>query len=163
MEDCMTPPKPAEEHQWLQQLVGDWTMVGTALTPDGGTMESTGKENVSSLGGLWIIGQGEGSMPDGTAAQMRLTVGFDPAKGKFIGSWVGSMMTSQWVYEGELDEARKVLTLNTEGPGFEDGVISKYRDVHEIIDDDHRVLTSHAQGKDGEWTQFMRADYYRVK
>src|SRR5690606_14313146 len=114
---CMKAPEPTAEHQWLQQLVGEWKMEGSATTPDGGTMNSIGTETVKSLGGLWIIGEGEGSMPDGSPAQMRVTIGFDASKGKFVGSWVGSMMTGQWVYEGELDEARKVLTLNTEGPG----------------------------------------------
>ena len=164
----MTPPEPTSQHQWLQQLVGEWTMTGTVeMGPDTptheSTHESTGKETVYSLGGLWFVCEGEGCIPDGAPGQMRMTLGYDTTKQKFVGSWVGSMMTNMWVYEGELDDTGKILTLNTEGPGFEEGTIGKYRDVIEFKSNDQRILTSHALGADGAWNQFMQADYRRVK
>ena len=118
---------------------------------------------VRTIGGLWIVCEGHGSMPDGVTGNMMMTLGYDPAKQKFIGSWIGSMMTNLWVYEGELDESGRVLSLHTEGPSFEEGKVGKYKDVIEMVSDDHRVLTSHAQSEDGSWKQFMRTDYHRVK
>lgn len=159
----MKAPDPTPQHQWLQQLVGSWQMEGKAVMPDGGSMESTGSETVSTLGGLWVVCEGESRLPDGTVGFMRMSLGYDPAKQKFTGTWIGSMMNQMWVYEGDLDQTGKVLTLNTEGPGFEEGTIGQYRDIITMADNDHRILTSEAQGKDGTWTQFMRADYYRVK
>jgi hypothetical protein len=77
------------------------------------------------------------------------------------------MMTWMWIYEGSLDAAQKVLTLNSEGPQFTpegnvvEGKLAKYRDVIEFKSDDHRVLTSHVLGDDGTWSQFMEAHYRR--
>ena len=57
-----------------------------------------------------------------------------------------------------------MLTLNAEGPSMAtEGKMAKYRDVIEFKSDDHRVLTSHMLGDDGEWRQFMTAHYRRKK
>jgi hypothetical protein len=91
---------------------------------------------------------------------MRITLGFDPAKGRFVGSWVGSMMPMLWTYDGFLDEGRKVLTLESEGPSFSgDGTISKYRDVIEVVSPAERRFHSRVLGPDGSWNQFMTARY----
>jgi hypothetical protein len=57
-----------------------------------------------------------------------------------------------------------VLTLNAEGPSMAgDGKMAKYKDVIEVKSDDHRVLTSHVLGDDGNWQHFMTANYRRKK
>src|SRR5688500_19643938 len=38
---------------------------------------------------------------------------------------------------------------------------ARYRDVIEFKSDDHRLLTSHVLGDDGNWSQFMEAHYRR--
>jgi hypothetical protein len=74
------------------------------------------------------------------------------------------MMHNLWVYEGDLDPAGKALTLESEGPSFAgDGKMAKYRDVIEFQSQDHRTLTSHVLGEDGQWRQFMTALYRRAK
>ena len=76
----------------------------------------------------------------------RASIVIDPKAKRFKGTWVGSMITHLWVYDGTLDAARKVLTLTAEGPSFTgDGTTSKYRDVAEIKSRDHRTLTSSVQ------------------
>jgi hypothetical protein len=114
------------------------------------------------LGDLWAICEMEGEMPDGGTGQMIMTLGFDAAKGKFVGTFVGGMMTFLWVYEGELDAAGKVLTLNVEGPSFAgDGTMAKYQDIIEIKGPNERTLSSQALGPDGKWNRFMTATYKR--
>jgi hypothetical protein len=125
---------------------------------------STGSESVRSLGGLWVVAQGQGEMPGGGPATMVMTLGFDPSSQRYVGTWIGSMMTHLWVYDGSLDPAGKVLTLNTEGPSMTaEGKMGKYRDVIEFQSDDHRVLTSYALDDDGQWREFMTAHYRRKK
>ncbi len=157
--------KPQKEHEWLQKLVGDWTSEMDAMMGPDKPMETCkGTEHVRSIGGLWTMGEGTGQMPDGGAAITFMTLGYDPAKGKFVGTFIGSMMTNMWLYEGTLDASGKVLTLDTEGPSFAgDGTMAKYKDVIEFKSNDHRTLTSQVQGADGKWTQFMTATYRRKK
>jgi hypothetical protein len=155
----MTMPKaePQKEHQWLQILVGEWT-----LEDDKAPGQWT--ESVRSLHGLWILAEGQGEMPGGGAATTVMTLGYDPQKKRYVGTWIGSMMTHLWIYDGELDATGKILTLNSEGPDMSgEGKMVKYRDVIELKSDDHRVLTSHMLGEDGQWNQFMTAHYRRKK
>jgi hypothetical protein len=92
-----------------------------------------------------------------------MTLGFDPAKGRFVGTFVASMMHHLWIYEGGLDAGRNALTLHTEGPGVEDDVkMAQYRDVITFEDDDYRVMTSSYQRDDGTWQLFMTAHYRRA-
>lgn len=156
---------PVKEHQWLQRLVGEWTYEGSGdMGPDQPPCKMSGTESVRSVGGLWIVGNGTGVMPDGAAATMVLTLGFDPARGKFLGTWIGSMMTHMWVYEGSLDASGRVLTLDTTGPSMADpNKTARYQDIIEIKSDDVRTLTSRALGDDGTWRQFMQAEYRRKK
>ena len=109
-----------------------------------------------------MIGEGQGEMPGGGDARMLLTLGYDPQRQRFVGTWLGSMMTHLWIYEGELDPNERVLTLNAEGPSFAaPEKRARYQDIIEIISPDHRTLTSRTQGDDGQWTQFMQAHYRR--
>lgn len=156
---------PQKEHEWLQKLVGDWTFESECMgEPGKPTEKHRGTESVKSLGGLWIVGEGQGEMPGGGTARMMITLGFDPQRNRFVGTWVGSMMTHLWVYEGELDASGRVLTLNAEGPSFTDpGKLTRYQDIIEVPSADHRVLSSRSLGEDGKWTHFMTAHYRRAK
>ncbi|HSO74253.1 MAG TPA: DUF1579 domain-containing protein [Blastocatellia bacterium] len=157
--------EPQKEHLWLHKLLGEWT---SEMSMSEETQEkSTGSETVRKLGDLWVLCEGRGEMPGGGTAHMLMTLGYDPRKKRYVGTWVGSMMTWMWIYEGSLDATQKVLTLSSEGPQFTpegkivDGKSAKYRDVIEFKSDNHRVLTSHVLGEDGKWNQFMTAHYRR--
>ena len=68
--------EPQTEHQWLQQLVGDWTYTTEAtMTPDQPAIKSTWRESVRSLDGIWIVCEGRGDMPDGCAGTTLMTLG----------------------------------------------------------------------------------------
>lgn len=149
------------EHQWLTRLVGEWTYEHDA----GDSNEKfTGEESVRAIGDIWIQCEGRGRMPDGKPAITLMTLGYDPAVQRFVGSFIGSMMTHQWIYSGQLNADGTVLTLDTEGPSFAgDGRIVKYRDAIELRGDDHRVLTSSQQGADATFATFMTAHYHRKR
>jgi hypothetical protein len=155
---------PQSEHNWLQQLVGEWTFEAEAVMgPGEPPMKSTGTESVRSLGGLWVVCEGNGEMPGGGEATMILTLGFEPRTGRYQGTWIGSMMTQMWVYDGEVDAGGTILTLHTEGPHFGDpSRLASYRETIEIKSRDHRTFSSAMQGDDGEWLTFMTAHYRRA-
>ena len=158
--------EPQKEHEWLTKLVGDWTMEGVCdMGPDKPPFKSESKETVRSVGGLFIVAEGSGEMPDGEPVTTLMTLGYDPMTERYVGSWVGSMMAHMWVYDGEMDASGKVLTLNAEGPSFTDPTKrAKYQDIIEIVDENNRVLKSRTQKEDGSWTDFfMTATYRRCK
>ena len=161
----MMPAKPEKEHEWLQKLTGEWSFTvafpgGPEQPPAGG--HPPGSETVRSIGGLWVMAEGRGQVPGGGPATMMMTLGYDPQKKKFVGTWFGSMMTYLWVYEGSLDESGKVLTLETEGPDFKNpGKMGKFREVIELTSDDERTFTSYALS-DGEWQKLMMMTYTRT-
>ncbi|MBC8114992.1 MAG: DUF1579 domain-containing protein, partial [Candidatus Saccharimonas sp.] len=155
--------KPQAEHQWLQKLVGEWTVEGEcSMGPDQPPSKMTGREVVRSLGGLWTVGEGE--MSDGGTCDSIMTLGYDPQSKRFVGTFIASMMTHLWPYNGSLDAAGKVLTLDSEGPSpAADGTMAKYQDIIEFVSDDHRLLSSQFLGDDGQWHPFMQAHYRRTK
>lgn len=153
-----------KEHAWLQQLLGEWTYEGEAMMgPDKPAERFAGTERVRSVGNVWFIAESEGGVVEGPAANTMATFGYDVQKQRFVGSFIGSMMTNLWIYDGALDAAGKVLTLDTEGPGMsEDGKLARYRDVLEVVSADHRTMSSEIQGDDGTWTRFMSMTYRRT-
>jgi hypothetical protein len=154
-----------EEHRWLEKLIGEWTYEGESAGEPGKPAERfSGIERVRPLGKLWVLCEGEGKMPDGEAATMLMTLGYDPKGKRYTGTWVGSMMTHLWVYDGQLDADRRVLTLSSDGPSFTgDDKMAPYQDIITFKDDDYRILTSQTPGEDGEWKVFMTAHYRRRK
>ena len=157
--------EPQREHRWLQKLVGDWSYEHECeAEPDKPREKFTGTERVRLLGGLWVLCEGTGQMPGGGAAQTLMTLGYDTEKKRFVGTWVGSMMANLWVYDGELDASGRILTLNSEGPDWNNpGKTARYQDIIEIVSDDHRVLRSQTPTPDGKWQQFLEAHYRRTK
>ena len=152
-----------KEHHWLAQLDGEWTYEGECdMGPDQPSMKMQGRETVRSIGELWRIAEGRSGMPDGGEAHTVMTLGYDAAKGRYVGSYVASMMTMMWLYEGSLDASGRVLTLDCEGPDFSgDGSIAKYQDIIEIVDADTRLFRSQTF-RDGAWREFLRSRYRRA-
>lgn len=157
--------EPQKEHLWLQQLVGEWTSEAEcSMSPGQPSTKSYGTERVRMVGGLWMVGEGQGEMPGGGTATMIMTLGYDPQKKRYLGTWIGSMMTHMWHYDGEMDASGRILTLSAEGPSMAgDGTMAKYQDIIEIKSKDHRTLSSRVLGPDGTWNHFMTAHYRRRK
>ncbi|MGV0029121.1 DUF1579 domain-containing protein [Phormidesmis priestleyi] len=154
--------EPQKQHQWLDQLIGEWiSEVEYSMDSDQPPSKTKGTEVVRSLGGLWIIAEGVGEMPDASSGKTMMTLGFDPQSDRFVGTFIGTMMTHLWIYNGFLDATEKVLTLDTEGPNFTQSAMTKYKDIIEFVSNDHRIMTSQILGDDGNWLQFMTAHYRR--
>lgn len=153
--------KPVAEHEFLQQLVGEWTYECEMLMgPDQPAQKMSGTESVRGLGGLWVLCEGKGKMPDGGDATMMLTIGYDPALGKYVGTWLGSMMARLWVYD--ITREGNSLHMESDGPAFDDPKKTvRYRDSIEVISPDLRKFTSSFVGDDGNRITFMSSEYRR--
>lgn len=154
-----------KEHRWLQKLVGQWAGECECQIPGQPPAKTSGTEVVRSIGGLWTVGEGEGECPmSKSLVQSIMTLGYDPQKQRFVGTFIASMMTHMWHYEGTLDESANRLVLDTQGPDFtgKSGLV-RYQDIIEFTDDDHRILRSQVLGENGQWQEFMIGHYERVK
>ncbi|MDX2017466.1 MAG: DUF1579 domain-containing protein [Planctomycetota bacterium] len=156
--------QPTNEHLWLKRFVGQWEVESEcSMGPDQPPMKGRGVEQVRMLGDLWLIAESSFSMPGAGEGSAVLTLGFDPLRRKFLGTWVGSMMTHLFVYEGELDEATGTLPLSCTGPDFADPTkLAPYLDVYRLAPTGERSLVSHMRGPDGHWVPFMTSSYRRL-
>lgn len=138
-------------------MVGEWTLASEGETP--------WVETCRPLGDIWIVIESRGRMPDGSAGQTLLTLGFDPKRQRFVGTWIGSMMTHMWVYDGTLDETGTELTLDCQGPDFfnpDNPEMIAFRDIVTLKDRHTRLLRSESQQPDGSWKKFMSMEYRRT-
>jgi hypothetical protein len=155
-------PAPVKQHEWLQRFVGEWDAdVEAYMAPGQPPMQTKGVSRARMLGGFWLIEEGQNTM---MPYAFILTLGFDPQKKKYVGTWIDTMMGHLWKYEGTVDSTGKILTLDTEGPNpMEDGKIGKVREVTEFKNDDLRVLTSTRLADDGTSTKIMTVTLRRKR
>ncbi len=107
---------PTAEHRWLMQGVGERESVATTPQDAGeAATEVRSIDRTRAIGEFWTVTEGEADV-FGTPFIAVLTIGYDPEKGKFVGTWIDSSSTELYHYVGALDEAGKVLTLEAEGP-----------------------------------------------
>jgi hypothetical protein len=167
-QNCPPPDwlvRPQGEHAWLQRLVGDWECdappppPGVALPPDA---PSTLVTTYRTLDGVWLVGESAMPSPDGTMGHTLMTVGFDPARGRFVGTWIGSMMTHLWVYDGELDPDGRTLLLYADGPDMAGtGAMVQYCDSIEFVEADRHVFRGSLRDENGGWKPFMELEFRR--
>ena len=120
-------------------------------------------ETIEPMGELWVVTRGRGPGADAPFRSMT-TFGYDPDLGKFVGSYVDTIQTKMWSYEGFLDESGKVLTLETEGPSMaKPGTTTLYRDQYILEDTDTKRIVTSAQDEDGSWVQFAEMRGRRVR
>lgn len=155
---------PAPENAWLEQFTGEWeTTSEFSVGPGVPQLTSSGTMSSRMLGGHWVVSEMSAEMM-GTKVEAVQTLGYDAEKQKYIGTWVDSMASHLWKYEGSVDETGNKLTLEAEGPNFmAGGELTKFRDAYEFKSPDHFVATSSMLGESGEWVAFMTGDFRRKK
>jgi hypothetical protein len=157
-------PPPTKEHDWLKQFVGEWeSRAEVTMAPGQPPITAKGGETNRMLGGFWMVSEGSSEIM-GTHVRAILTIGYDPDKKRYVGTWVDSMTNYLWKYEGTVDATGKVLILETEGPSPTDpSKTAKFREVHEFKSADYRSFTSSVLGTDGKWVTFVKVDTRRKK
>ncbi|MCC9600940.1 DUF1579 domain-containing protein [Stieleria sp. JC731] len=155
-QDVPEMPKPTTEHQWLDKFTGKWaTDCSAKMGPDQADVECKGHMTSRSVGGFWVINEMKGEMSGMPMIGVQ-TIGYDKAKGKFVGTWIDSSNSFMWKYEGSLNKEKTTLTLEAEGPNFfVDGKMANFRDIYEFTSDDQFLLKSQIESEDGQWITFM--------
>ncbi|RIK88342.1 MAG: hypothetical protein DCC67_00845 [Planctomycetota bacterium] len=157
-------PQPTKEHQLLAQFAGQWkSRAETMPAPGQVPIVCEGTETARMLGGYWLVAEGQGDML-GQPVTSLLTIGYDPAKQKYVGTFICSVAADLWQYEGAMDPSGKKLTLHAEGPSMLDPTKpAKYREVLELKDADHKTFTSFMETDEGKWQPIVTVTYERVK
>ena len=161
MSACKEMPGPVKEHELLQKFVGEWESEGEAfMAPGQPPTKLKGVESSRLIGGFWFVAQIKSTVPDFPYEQI-LTIGYDPAKKKYIGTVIDSMTSHIWQFEGTFDLTGNILTWETEGPVPSPQTPSKFREVTELKSPDHKVFTSSILGPDGSWNTIMTINIRR--
>lgn len=162
--DTTAATQSGDEYKLLKSLVGEWSYHASAVVAPGeDPMTCEGAETTRAFGDNWFICNLEGQMGDVKVSGI-MTLGYDPVQKKYIGTWIDSVNKHMFIYDGSLDETGKVLSLLTSGPDFADPTKTRQmKDVIELIDNDHRTLTSYMLDDSGAWVQFMKSEYTRKK
>jgi hypothetical protein len=157
-------PKPTKEHALLAQFAGEWNVTAeTVPAPGEAAIKCEGTESAKLMGGFWLVSQAEANMM-GMPVKSLLTIGYSPASKKYTGTFVCTMDSTLWKYDGAMDEKGQKLTLETEGPSPLDATKkAKFREILELKDKDHKTFTSFMQGDDGKWQQIVTMEYRRKK
>lgn len=159
------PGIPAtKEHEWLHQLAGQWEAdVEVSAEPGKPPLKLKSTEDTRRIGGFWILSASE-VPPPGMPFARALTLGWDPQKKKYVGTWVDSFSTYIGRYEGSMDAAGRTLTLEGEMPSpFDPAKSVRVREVIELKSQDQKVVTTSVQGEDGSWFTLVRVDARRRK
>lgn len=158
----MKMPEPVQQHQWLERFVGEWESEGECYVDPAKPAKINGSEKAHRLGKFWVMAKGKAKMGEMEMENV-FTLGFDPRKGKFVGTWVDSMNDTLWTYEGSLSEDGNTLTLNSEGYCPMHKKVMSFKEVIEFKSEDEKVFTSMMKGDDGEWTKMVSVTSKRKK
>jgi hypothetical protein len=158
---AMEAPKPGPEHKILADDVGTWdATVEMWMAPGAAPVVSKGVEKVRMLGGFWQVSDFEGTFM-GQPFQGLGQVGYDPAKKKYVSTWIDTWSTAFSNGEATYDSAAKTMTGAMEMPG-QDGKLTKVKETT-VWKGDTRVFTMSAPGPDGKEVPTMRITYTRRK
>ena len=156
---AQVPPTPGPEHEMLKKDVGTWdATVEMFMAPGAPPSVSKGTEAVTMMGGFWQLTEFKSEMM-GQPFEGRGAMGYDPAKKKYVETWVDTMAPGYYTVEGTYNAATKTLTAVMEGPD-PSGTVTKTKETTEWKDADTRVFTMYAP--DGQ-AVVMRISYKRRK
>lgn len=144
---------------WAEPFLGEWAM--EIVEGNDGTPTMTGSDTVRLMGS-WLVAETFGQNADGESFRMITSIGFDPAKGSYVGATVGTMTPSIFVLDGHRDASSGALTLETEGPAITQGKkTDRYRDIWRMTGPDTREIGAEVLQPDGAWREFMRYRFVR--
>lgn len=151
------------KHELLKQFVGHWESKAECnFGPDAGLVESSGTIDSKMIGGLWMVSDLQIKMP-GMDMTGQMTLGYDPEKDLYVGTWVDSVMNHIWHYKGTVDESGTRFTLNASGPAMDGSdTPTDYRDIYDFVADGEIKTTSLTRTADGEWVTFMTGESTRT-
>jgi len=155
---------PGEHHKHMQEMIGDWDVVGKFWMGPGEPMMSTGTAKFTSLyGGLYVKQEYKSAMM-GMPLEGTGLMGYDLFNDQHWAIWYDNMSSGIYKSTGTCDAEDMVMTST----GMMDDPMTGRKDVKvketvKTIDDDTFVFTMYEVGEDGTETKTMEMTYTRKK
>ncbi len=145
-------PTPSEEHKLVMQDVGDWTIKGKMMMPEG-MQEFKGEEKVVGIGQFWTVSHYSSDMFGGLKGSA--TMGYDPIAKKFVGTWVDSFQPAVTRMKGTYDKKTRTMTYETSGIGM-DGKPMPGKIIIQHKDDNTHTFTMMHQDPTGQTDKMVK-------
>lgn len=155
-------PTPLPEHAVLKEEAGLWdATVESFMAPGQPPVLSKGTETGIMVGDFWLVSEFKTDMM-GQPFTGRGTLGYDPAKKKYVSTWVDSMTPTLSLGESTYDAATHTFTGWLDGLDYA-GQPTKIKTVTAFKDPATRVFTMSLPGSDGKDMTALRITYTRRK
>lgn len=155
-------PRPGPEHAILKEQAGVWdATVESFMAPGQPPVLSKGTETGTMVGDFWVVSDFKTEMM-GMPFTGHGTLGYDPARKKYVSSWIDSMTPTLSLGESDYDPATRTFTGWLDGLDYA-GQPTKIKAVTVWKDPTTRVFTMSLKGPDGKDMTAMRITYTRRK
>lgn len=155
----MPEPEIGPELALLRKDVGTWSAAIT-VTPQPGAepQSSTGRLTGRLIcGGRWLVTEFKNHT---TGFEGHGIYGFNPATGRYVGTWVDDMRSNLYVGEGDWDEVSRTMTFHWSAalPG---GRTMTWRETSTSVSDSEQIFRVVFPGPDAAEFEMMHVLYRR--
>jgi hypothetical protein len=152
---------PGAPHKLLASMTGIWTTrTKSWCEPGKPPMESTGTcEQKMLLGGRYLQQEFSGEMMGSPFAGIGVT-GYDNHTKKYVSTWMDSMSTGIFLFEGTASADGKTITQASKNDDPVQGPM-EWRSVTRIVDDNTIEFEMYGTGKSGKEVKMMEITYTR--
>ncbi len=149
------------QHKLLANMEGSWnTSSKSWLEPGKPPVESTGAcEQKMILGGRFLQMMYSGDMMGQPFNGIGVT-GYDNQKQKYVSTWMDSMSTSIFLFEGTGDTEGQVITQECQGEDPVRGPMT-WRSVTKVVDHDTHLFEMYGTVQGGKEEKMMEITYTR--
>ena len=161
MELYQTLGTPGVGHKLLESMAGSWdTKTKSYLEPGKPPIESTGTcEQKMILNGRFLHQEFSGDMMGAPFIGIGVT-GYDNHKKKYVSTWMDSMSTGIYYFEGAADPDGKIMTQECLGDDPVRGPMV-WRSVTKIVDDNTHLFEMYGTDRSGNEGLMMEITYTR--
>jgi hypothetical protein len=154
---------PGAPHKLLAGMAGIWhTRTKSWMEPGQPPMESTGTcEQKTLLGGRYLQQEFAGNMMGAPFNGIGVT-GFDNHKKRYVSTWMDSMSTGIFYFEGPAGADGRSFTQQCLYDDPVKGPV-KWRSVTKIVDDDTHLFEMYITDKSDKEQKMMEITYTRKK
>ena len=152
---------PGAPHKILEDMTGTWdTRTKSYMEPGQPPVESTGTcEQRMILDGRFLHQEFKGDMMGDPFTGIGVT-GYDNHKKTYVSTWMDSMSTGIYYFEGPADPDGKIITQECSGDDPVRGPMT-WRSVTKIVDDNSHHFEMYGTDRSGKEELMMEIVYTR--